>query len=188
MAEKKEKTNGKKKRGRESTYDPSYAERAYYLCLLGLTNKDLAIAFGKDESTIERWCRKHEDFARALKKGKEEADGKVAESLYHRALGYSHPEEKIFMYKGEPVRVETIKHYPPDTGAAIFWLKNRQKDKWRDVWNLEHSGKDGGAIQHDIRFTDLSDFTDEELELLERVGLKIARDSKKSESEERMDE
>lgn len=28
--------------------------------------------------------------------------------------------------------VPTIKHYPPDTVAGIFWLKNRQPDKWRE--------------------------------------------------------
>lgn len=27
---------------------------------------------------------------------------------------------------------EYIEHYPPDTTAAIFWLKNRQPEKWRD--------------------------------------------------------
>ncbi|EFB1429709.1 terminase, partial [Escherichia coli] len=39
------------------------------------------------------------------------------------------------------------KYYPPDTTAAIFWLKNRQKDKWRDKVDHELTGKDGGAIQ-----------------------------------------
>ena len=29
-------------------------------------------------------------------------------------------------------RLQFIEHYPPDTTAAIFWLKNRQPEKWRD--------------------------------------------------------
>ncbi|MDR8011858.1 terminase, partial [Escherichia coli] len=33
------------------------------------------------------------------------------------------------------------KYYPPDTTAAIFWLKNRQKDKWRDKQEVEHTGE-----------------------------------------------
>ncbi len=37
--------------------------------------------------------------------------------------------------------VPTIKHYPPDTTACIFWLKNRQRDKWRDRLDHEHSGE-----------------------------------------------
>jgi hypothetical protein len=33
-------------------------------------------------------------------------------------------------------------HVPPDTTAAIFWLKNRDPARWRDAWQLEHiSGK-----------------------------------------------
>jgi hypothetical protein len=27
---------------------------------------------------------------------------------------------------------------PPDTTAAIFWLKNRNPAQWRDAWQLEH--------------------------------------------------
>ncbi|MCY1295079.1 hypothetical protein D9M70_444010 [compost metagenome] len=30
------------------------------------------------------------------------------------------------------VRVPTVKHYPPDPGAAIFWLKNRQPELWKE--------------------------------------------------------
>lgn len=30
------------------------------------------------------------------------------------------------------VTKEVVKHMPPDTAAAIFWLKNRRPDKWRD--------------------------------------------------------
>jgi hypothetical protein len=29
------------------------------------------------------------------------------------------------------------KHYPPDVTACIFWLKNRQPEKWRDVHRHE---------------------------------------------------
>ena len=28
--------------------------------------------------------------------------------------------------------MEVDKHYPPDSTAAIFWLKNRQPKVWRD--------------------------------------------------------
>jgi hypothetical protein len=32
----------------------------------------------------------------------------------------------------EPVYAEYTEHYPPDTGAASLWLRNRQPEKWRD--------------------------------------------------------
>jgi hypothetical protein len=31
-----------------------------------------------------------------------------------------------------------VEHVPPDTTAAIFWLKNRDPAHGRDAWQLEH--------------------------------------------------
>jgi hypothetical protein len=48
---------------------------------------------------------------------------------------------KIFMPAGreKPVYAPYVEHVPPDTTAAIFWLKNRDPQHWRDVQNLEHT-------------------------------------------------
>jgi len=126
--------------GRPSAYKEEYNEKAYKLCLLGATDKQLADFFEVSEQTLNSWKNKHSKFLEALKDGKDEADAKVAQSLYQRANGYSHPEDKIFNNNGEAMIVKTTKHYPPDTTAAIFWLKNRQKVQWRDKHDVEHSG------------------------------------------------
>jgi hypothetical protein len=118
--------------GRPSKYKTEYAEQAYKLCLLGATDKDMASFFDVNEDTINEWKKTHEEFSESLKRGKVEADAVIAQKLFHRAKGYEHPEDQIFNNKGEAMIVPTIKHYPPDTTAAIFWLKNRQPDKWRD--------------------------------------------------------
>ena len=60
----------------------------------------------------------------------------MAESLYRRGIGYTHDEEKIFQHKGRIIRVNTTKHYPPDTQAASLWLRNRQPTLWRDQKNI----------------------------------------------------
>ena len=52
--------------------------------------------------------------------------------MYQRACGYTHPEEQLFQFRGEVIRAKTTKHYPPDTEAAKFWLRNRHPGKWRD--------------------------------------------------------
>lgn len=119
---------------RPSSYKPEYAEQAYRLCLLGATDAEIAEFFGVSEQTVNNWKKAHPAFLESLKEGKRIADGRVAESLFRRALGYSHPEDKIFNQgpEKEPLIVPTTKHYPPDTTAAIFWLKNRQPQKWRD--------------------------------------------------------
>lgn len=117
---------------RPSKYKDEYNEQAYKLCLLGATDKQLADFFEVEEKTINNWKETKTEFLQALKRGKEEADAVIAESLYHRAKGYSHMEDKIFNNDGKALIVPTIKHYPPDTTACIFWLKNRQSKTWRD--------------------------------------------------------
>ena len=66
----------------------------------------------------------------------------MAESLYHRGLGYRHEAVKIFMPAGAaaPVYAPYTEHYPPDTQAISLWLRNRQPRKWRDKHEVEHMG------------------------------------------------
>lgn len=128
--------------GRPSKYDPAKTpEQAYKLCLLGATDKELADFFGVAESTLNKWKVDYPEFSEALNRGKVEADARVAQSLYHRALGYEHPDTDIRVVNGEIVITPTIKRYPPDTAAAIFWLKNRQRGKWRDKIEHDHGAQ-----------------------------------------------
>ena len=80
--------------------------------------------------------KKDEKFLASIKKGKKISDERVEKSLFERATGYDHPEEDIKVISGKIVKTETIKHYPPETSAMIFWLKNRKKEIWRDKHDL----------------------------------------------------
>ena len=135
--------------GRPSKYKPEYCEQAGKLCLLGATDKQIADFFGVAESTLNLWKEKHPELSESLKETKIHADKQVERSLYERATGYKHAEDKVFNNNGEPLIVPTTKHYPPDTTAAIFWLKNRQPDKWRDKTETEHSGE---ITQHVVKW------------------------------------
>jgi hypothetical protein len=128
--------------GRPTAYKPEYAKEAFEYCsIFGASDKMLAEKFKVSESTLNLWKLKHKEFSEALKAGKEEFDTKnVEKALRDRALGYSHPDVHISNYQGEITVTDIQKHYPPDTTACIFWLKNRQPDKWRDKQELEHSG------------------------------------------------
>lgn len=132
--------------GRPTKYKPEYVKQAQKLVQLGATDAELADFFQVTISTISLWKVKHAEFSEALKLGKEVADKRVEESLYHRALGYAHEEVDIRVVNGVLVETPLIKHYPPDTTAAIFWLKNRKPAEWRDKTQQELSGPDGGAI------------------------------------------
>lgn len=137
-----------KKVGRPSSFDPDYNDQASKLCLLGATDAQLGDFFGVDERTINRWKVDHPEFCQSLKDGKAGADARVAGSLYQRALGYEHDAVKIVVNTktGSEYVVPYVKHYPPDTTAGIFWLKNRRPDVWRDRHQIEHGGPDGGPI------------------------------------------
>jgi hypothetical protein len=119
--------------GRPREYHPTMDEMARKFCLLGCTDEQLGKSFDVGEATVQHWMREHPTFLSSVKSGRAEADANVAASLYHRANGYSHKAEKIAFNKdGEALRTEYTEHYPPDAASAIFWLKNRRRDLWRD--------------------------------------------------------
>lgn len=117
----------------ETKYRRAYNEQAYKLCLLGATKDQLADFFEVARSVVYDWIKRHKGFAEAVARGAAEADARVAESLFRRALGYEHEDVYISNYRGEITITPIKKHYPPDTTACIFWLKNRQSERWRDV-------------------------------------------------------
>ncbi len=133
----------KSKGGRPSPYRDEFPAQAKKLCLLGATDLQLADFFGVSESTINNWKIDHPRFLESLKAGKEDADAMVAQRLYSRALGYKHNAVKILTVArgdnqgSEVEQVPYVERYPPDTTAAIFWLKNRRPDVWRDRQNLD---------------------------------------------------
>lgn len=128
--------------GRPSKYKPEFAEQAKHLCRLGATTQQLGDAFGVDSRTIERWMGKYPEFCRTIKEEKRSADEEVERALYQRATGYSHDDVKVMQYEGVPVIVPIEKHYPPDTGACVFWLQNRQPDKYRPRKAVEENPTD----------------------------------------------
>lgn len=156
--------------GRPTKYQAAYANQAYKLCLLGSTDEELADFFEVHVDTIYEWKKVYKTFSDAIKKGKQVADSQVADKLFKRATGYSHAAVKIFNDNGAPLTIPYVEHYPPDTAAAIFWLKNRQKDKWRDKHETDITTK-GESIK---ALPAASNYTDEELEQLERAAAIVA--------------
>lgn len=128
-----------KKDGRPTKYKKEYAEQAAKLCFLGATDEMLADFFNVCVATLNNWKSIHPDFLASIKESKAALDSRVEKSLFERAMGYSHPEEKVFCQNGEITVHETTKHYPPDSTSMIFWLKNRQPEKWRDKQEVELS-------------------------------------------------
>lgn len=128
-------TKPKSKRG-GPIYKPEFPHLAKQHCILGARNEDLAALFNVSRQSIDKWLVKYPEFKAAVYAGREHADIAVASSLFRRATGYDHNE----------------KHYPADTTACIFWLKNRRPEQWRD--KVEVGGKDGGPVRLLVTYED----------------------------------
>jgi hypothetical protein len=69
--------------------------------MLGHTNEELAAVFNVDPSTIQRWLVEKSSFRKAVERGREAADAKVARSMYRRATGITIKKERAVIVRGE---------------------------------------------------------------------------------------
>ena len=134
--------------GRPTIFRQDLIDVVFKLALLGATDVQMAEIMGVTKTCLENWKLKYPELVDSMKKGKAQADATVANSLYHRANGYTHESVKIFAdaKTGAVVQVPYTEHYPPDTGAAIFWLKNRNPAQWRDRVEFEGGGIGGQTL------------------------------------------
>lgn len=139
--------------GRKTRYRKEFDSQVEKLAKLGMTDTEIASFFEIAESTLNNWKLAHPTFVESIKKGKSLADANVADRLYQRAMGFEHDSEEIKIVSlgdgqgSDVVRVKTRKVYPPDTIAAIFWLKNRQKAKWRDKVETGITDNEGNDVK-----------------------------------------
>ncbi|HET8839735.1 MAG TPA: terminase [Flavobacteriaceae bacterium] len=133
------KEESQNKVGRPTKYKKEFSDQARKLCLLGATDNELADFFEVSEVTINAWKKEFPEFLKSIKSGKINADSEVADRLFKRAIGYQYKELKEEYGPSEilKTKTETTKTVTPEVTAQIFWLKNRQPEKWRDKQNIE---------------------------------------------------
>lgn len=113
--------------GRPSKYKPEYCTEAIEFMRDGYSVTALAGHLGVARSTVFKWAEENAEFSDALKTGQALAAKWWEEKLRHVAE------------KGEG-----------NATAAIFGVKNRSNEDWRDKQDHEHTGKDGGPISQNI--------------------------------------
>lgn len=125
--------------GRPTKYEGEKTIKyAVKLANLGATNDQIADFLEVNVDTLYEWGEKHPEFSESLKRAKEIHDDQLVEkSLLKRATGYIRTIERL---DKDGCAVACQEELPPDPTSMIFWLKNRQPQKWRDRQELEHSG------------------------------------------------
>lgn len=104
----------------------------------GLTDQEMALKVGVTKLALRQWRETYPEIAKALATGREIIDYKVENALLKAALGYTTKEVKVTLGKkvigGETVQMlkeTTTKEVAPNVMAAMFWLNNREFDKWK---------------------------------------------------------
>lgn len=122
-----------KKPGPKSGFNDKVRETILRLIKAGRTEDEISEIIGVCRRTLNNWKGEHVELLHAVREARLMADQLIEASLYQRALGYSHPEERVAISKlGDVIPYEVTKHYPPDTQAAMFWLRNRQRKRWSE--------------------------------------------------------
>ena len=106
--------------GRPSKYDPAFIEQVLPFMEQGYSTTALAGHLGVSRSTLYLWMEHHQDFSDAVKEGMAASAIWCENCLRNNAM------------RGEG-----------NATSAIFGLKNRASDDWRDKRDVDHSSSDG---------------------------------------------
>jgi len=148
----------------ECLYRPEYAKQAFGLTLLGHTDKDLAKFFDISLSTVETWKRKYPEFYAEIHRGKDAADGEVANAFYLNCVGYYKEEDEAKVVNGKVKIVKVMKWHAGDKWAQQKWLSTRQRKTWSEVHQV--------SVQQtniNISKIDLTGASTEELRLVHAI-------------------
>lgn len=126
------------KRGAKPKYRKDYARQAFIACSEGgFTDPKLAKLFKVVRATIKTWKKDHPEFLAAVRDGKDIWDTQIAEnSILKRISGYKYNEITKEVNE-ETGKIETSKivrkEVAGDVKAQIFWLRNRNRERWPDI-------------------------------------------------------
>lgn len=144
----KRKPRKKSKIGARSKYDENFPALAEGYARRGMTDKAIAEALGISQETFYQYLKRYPEFSESIRAGRRPHDIDVENSLLMSAKGYFKPCGKRRTVKdknGNVIQIEESvenKWYPPSFNAAVFWLKNRLPDLWRENQDKDNDNAD----------------------------------------------
>lgn len=134
-------SNGLHPGGAPTKYKPEFhPQLAFRMSLLGADLDRVADAFEIPSGTLDEWISRYPELSDSLRRGRDRADAEMAASLYHRGKGLTITEETAVKHRDGTVEIVKLRRQlPPDPVSMIFWLKNRQREQWRDVSDHKHT-------------------------------------------------
>ena len=133
-----------------TAYRETFPALAKTFCMeCGGTNIQLARLFRVGISALKSWLAKYPQFKAAVQAGKDFFDTGTAEQcLLKRVTGYNVVEITEEADKAGKLNItkKIYRHIPPDVTAQIFFLCNRNGERWRQRQTMEHTGANGMGI------------------------------------------
>jgi len=145
-----------RKQGARDGFHPQMVSEIAELSAAGWTDREIAAEMGVSVATLYRWKGLHDDFRAALEANSKAGVERVAGTLFNLANGYSYIEQEAIKVKtGEHTEevqvVDVVKHQPANPSSAIFYLKNRDRQNWREQTEIGVQGSIDVNVKHDIR-------------------------------------
>lgn len=119
---------------------------------VGYTDEAVADFIGCTRRSVMNWRDKHDEFREALLDIRTPVDQQVEHSLFQLAVGFETTETKVTRNAdGEILKTEeTTKTVAPNPTSCIFWLKNRDRERWRDVKEHVNQPNDDNAEEANL--------------------------------------
>ena len=126
--------------GRPTKYDPAFCDQAVTFMSEGYSTKAFAGSIGVSLSTVYNWMDENPEFLEAIKSG--QAAGAV---WWERTLR------------------QVASTGDGNASAAIFGVKNRSQEEWKDKIENDHTSSDGSMTPKTFDTSRLSDAALQEL-------------------------
>lgn len=143
---------------RKPKYNQEVHDKIIELIEKGYIDKEVCKVIGVSTAAYYEWLKEDSDtykplLVEAIKEAKKIIDLKVEQKLFKRTMGYKYDEITKELVKdiegNQKLEITKIvtKEVAPDIAAQIFWLKNRQPERWRDTKIIHNVNNDKSMIE-----------------------------------------